>query len=365
MSKRSVSARQLEVFYARLTHQSLESIETEAFAQWLVESEQLGFLQGIQKYKKTTTRGGVEYYNQYKCKLFELESDYDITACFESFHQRMQGGVSYYLKHPLEFDEDITYLERLSLKLAQIEKDLLKPYTINQRSFQIFQNEKLISGKGLKATAEDLRWQSILKRLNLTGSSDSLNYVELKQFPQTLEINRKEGPGVVLILENQDPMLTVIEVLLRHYPPNESPIDAIVLGSGNSCESLFYYLYHDFFKGVLGHPDTTYYYAGDLDAEGLKIFNRLTKRYPDRAIQYLPDYFKWLLQTLGCSDWRQTTQQKPQAEDLGWMMEILRSQGLDNESIQGVLIRLKEKKMVPQEVMTAESWKAYLSQLTF
>ncbi len=52
MSKRSVSTRQLEVFYARLTHQSLESIETEAFAQWLVESEQLGFLQGIQKYKK-------------------------------------------------------------------------------------------------------------------------------------------------------------------------------------------------------------------------------------------------------------------------------------------------------------------------
>ena len=363
-AKTFVTPRQLEVFYAQLHRVPVEAIETERFVQWLEQAEQLGFLQGVRKYKQCVTRGGLAYYNRYKWKLFELASDFDMEACFNRFHPRMKSGLSYYLKHPLEFDEDMTYLEQLSHRLTQAELDLTLACTINQRSFQLFQNEKLLPGKGLKATDEDLRWQRVIKRLNLTGAVDSLNYVELKQLPQTIEINRKDEAGVVLILENQDPLLTVLEVLQRDYPMNESPIDALVFGSGKSCESLFYYLNEGIFKGVLGHPQTIYYYAGDLDTEGLKIFHRLTQRYPARTLRYLPHYFQCLVQTLGTMDWRQTTQQKPQTEDLDWMMTLFHAQNLSDEIIDGIFNQLNQRKMIPQEVMTAETWRTYLKQLT-
>ncbi|MCU7192173.1 Wadjet anti-phage system protein JetD domain-containing protein [Turicibacter sanguinis] len=353
------SERLLQLLYSTLEHQNIQDLEIEDYVRWLNTWEQLGLLTGIKKLGVRRTLGGLIYYHEYKLKEFEIESDYDIELIFDSLHPRLKTGLSYYLKNPLDFDADYPLIQVLNQRLIECEESLSIPYTMNQRSFQLFQNEKLLSGKqSSKWSKEDEHWLKVIKRLDLTLEADSLNYVELKQLPQSIEINRKEEAGIVLILENQDPAITLLNLLIEEYPSNQAPLDGLIFGSGKTMESMFYYIYKQYFKGVLGHPNSVFYYAGDLDVEGLNIFKRLQAKYPTFNIQYLPHYIPYLVQT-GAENWRLNTQRKLTEEEKAvWMNEsVLGSQ------FEFILQQLEERKMIPQEVMTRQDWKILLTYL--
>ena len=254
-------------------------------------------------------------------------------------------------------------IQVLNQRITEHEESLATPYTINQRSFQLFQNEKLLSGKqSSKWTKEEQHWLRVIKRLDLTFKTASLNYVELKQLPQAIEVNRKEEAGIVLILENQDPAITVLKLLVEEYPANQAPLDGIIFGSGKTMESMFYYIYKQYFKGVLGHPDSVFYYAGDLDVEGLNIFKRLQERYPSFNIRYLPEYIPYLVQT-GDQNWRTNTQRKLTTEErTTWTNDPANVKVL-GEQFELILQQLEDRKMIPQEVMTRQDWQFLLNHL--
>ena len=355
--------RRLQLLYGTLHQIDLQDLQLDVYVQWLNTWEQWGLLSKIKSSGERKTKSGLSYYNDYHLKEFVLESDYDIDSLFQIWHPRLKTGLSYYLKHPLDFDEDYPWIQRLHERLMAVDETLAIPWTINQRSFQLFQNEKLLAGKSTaKWSPNEQHWLQVIKRLGLSETPDSLNYLELKQLPQAIEVNRKEEAGVVLILENQDPTVTLLTVLMEEYPPHQAPLDGLIFGSGKMVESTFYYIYKQFFKGVLGHPDTIFYYAGDLDIEGLQIFRRLQARYLSFDIRYLPDYLPYLIET-GSNHWRTNTQRKLTNEEKQRWLEDPQYQQLFGDHLVEVLNRLEEKQMIPQEVMTRKDWRMLLNQL--
>ena len=355
--------RRLQLLYSKLENKNIEDLQMESYVSWLNTWEYWGLLTGVKKTGSRKTLGGLTYYNEYTLKEFFLESNYDIESVFKTLNSRLKTGLSYYLKKPLEFDEDYPLIQVLNQRITEHEESLATPYTINQRSFQLFQNEKLLSGKqSSKWTKEEQHWLRVIKRLDLTFKTASLNYVELKQLPQAIEVNRKEEAGIVLILENQDPAITVLKLLVEEYPVNQAPLDGIIFGSGKTMESMFYYIYKQYFKGVLGHPDSVFYYAGDLDVEGLNIFKRLQERYPSFNIRYLPEYIPYLVQT-GDQNWRTNTQRKLTTEErTTWTNDPANVKVL-GEQFELILQQLEDRKMIPQEVMTRQDWQFLLNHL--
>lgn len=361
--KRRFTERRLQLLYSIFENKNIQELHIESYAIWLNKWEQWGLLTGVKKTGVRKTLSGLIYYNEYILKEFVLESNYDIRAVFKTLNCRLITGLSYYLKNPVEFDEDYPLIQILNHRIKEHEESLAIPYTVNQRSFQLFQNEKLLSGKqNSKWTKEEQNWLKVIKRLDLTFKPESLNYVELKQLPQAIEVNRKEEAGVVLILENQDPAITVLELLIEEYPTNQAPLDGIIFGSGKTMESMFYYIYKQYFKGVLGHPRSVFYYAGDLDVEGLNIFKRLQQRYPSFNILYLPEYIPYLVQA-GNQNWRPNTQRKLTTEERTMWTNDPANVGVLGEQFEFILQQLEDRKMIPQEVMTRQDWQFLLNYL--
>ena len=148
-----------------------------------------------------------------------------------------------------------------------------EPVSINERSFQLTGDEKLLENKSsnqakLKNLAQGKTFLNLcgitLNQLNIQETYEPLCYCRL---------NNHEAAKNVLIIENKDTFCT-----LRNYCKNHElfgvRFDVIVYGRGNDVSSPF--------NDVIQHPEfypfdekTEFYYFGDLDFEGLRIFYTL------------------------------------------------------------------------------------------
>lgn len=352
--------RELKVLYLTIHQLTLDEVEEEHFVSWLSLWEQEGFLKGIKNSGTFTLRSGQTYFGEYFLKERVIESSIDVEAWFQQSHPILQEVSGYYLKNQAMFEEDEEWLNLINQKLHQWNEALATPLTINQRSYQLFQNEKLLSGdeKG-RTTESETRLYTVLKNLNLIGNPKALNYFVPMHYPVVIDFYRPQPKGRVLIVENQDPFHTLIQL---EQQEEEFPFDGLVLGSGSEIESTFRYIEQNVFKGVFSMPETVFYYAGDLDLYGLRIFNRLKQRYPNMKLAYLPNYLPVLYEKSKQLGSRPNTQGLP--NELDWEQWLLEQQishwfGTE-ETHQGIQKLLNAEQMVPQEVMTVQDWKTYL-----
>lgn len=177
----------------------------------------------------------------------------------------------YYLKHIKQYEEDRVYVLRTNQFLQQRGIQYFQNFrcTWNERSFEIFNDEKLLG----------LHGQTILKRLGV--GLECLNCYKTHEAFFYVHLTRKDT-GNVLIIENKDTFVSLITSINSHENriQNLNDIQLLIYGEGKKIISSFAFMKEisrDFKVGKV-------YYFGDVDFTGLDICISLARNFQEYNI---------------------------------------------------------------------------------
>ncbi|MFZ5987940.1 MAG: Wadjet anti-phage system protein JetD domain-containing protein [Bacillota bacterium] len=222
-------------------------------------------------------------YNKYRINSMDNDRknmSEELMHELQSLHPRLDKG--FYFKNPHVYKGDRGYILMLSQYLLDslTSKSLKYRCTMNERSFEIFNDEKFLESGG----------KVLLKRLGLT-LQDLNCYKTLEAFFYIL-FKPKERLNI-LIIENKDTFYSVLKYLERK--PDKKlygiSIDMLIYGEGKKIVNSFSFLN----EVAMGTPIDRVYYFGDLDFEGIGIFNSLASKYGKHLVVPHTSLYKELL----------------------------------------------------------------------
>lgn len=169
----------------------------------------------------------------------------------------------YYLRNLDRYKEDRPYIIKLNNYLKKNKGKLNIPISINERSFEIFGQEKFLLISGGK---------KLLSKLNY--SFENLNCYETSQ-PLAYYSYRKDEGQILLIIENKDTFYSMRKHLLEG---NSSilgvQVGTLIYGGGKAIYrsiSDFEYCMEPYMRSDKNHI----LYFGDLDFEGILIYEKV------------------------------------------------------------------------------------------
>ncbi len=175
-------------------------------------------------------------------------------------------NVSYYFTHAAEYKEDKPYLKVFNDFLQKNELNQLHAITVNERSFQIFHDEKwLLSTHG----------NNFLQRIGLT-LQDLHCYTTHEPFFYFQKPLYKGEKLNVLIIENKDTFFSLKTLFQRDTNSwGNTSFSLLVYGEGRKIEKSFTFFWElEEYRGVVPN----FYYFGDLDPEGVLIWYDLQNK---------------------------------------------------------------------------------------
>ena len=199
-----------------------------------------------------------------------------------SFHPRILKD--YYLKHPKDFQKDRTYLLALNHYLNNPESVKALGYraTANERSFEIFRDEKFLEGRGT----------TVINRVGL--DLEALNSYRVYEAFFHMWISPGQ-PGDALIIENKDTFMSLTRALIREKNKGCRPsVNLLIYGEGNKITGSFGYM-HEITQDV---PVERILYFGDLDYAGIHIYQNLASRFPQYDIKPNTGLYKSLVESV-------------------------------------------------------------------
>lgn len=166
---------------------------------------------------------------------------------------------AYYLSHPKQYCEDRGSVLAINQFFQQLERG--PEISLNERSFQIFGQEKFLATEGIR----------ILKNLGLTLID--LHVYESAE-PLAYYTAHKRPNQNVLIIENKDTFYS----MRMHLAQGARTIcgleiGTLIYGGGKRVVKAFRHFQHSVEPYLLA--DQTFYYFGDLDYEGIVIYDSL------------------------------------------------------------------------------------------
>lgn len=231
-----------------------------------VEVVRLQVAKGTLTEVKGSKLNGMEppLYNKYRVNSKEE----DLSNLEEEINYSFPLNFSrdYYGKNLKKYEVDREHIKKLISYFRSSKGELSVLMSINERSFKIWGLEKFLKeGSG----------QSILKNLGL--SLEDLNIYATPE-PFVYFSSNKNKSQRVLIIENKDTWYTMRKLMIegQQYFLGEA-IDTIIYGCGKNIEkSLEEYEFT--VEEYLLAPSKLLYW-GDIDFEGIGIYERLKRRY--------------------------------------------------------------------------------------
>lgn len=199
-------------------------------------------------------------YNRYTI----IKEKEDNSKYFEEIDYKLipELNVSYFRSNIEKYKECRKYILKLNDFLVNKIEVLEKRVSQKERSFQIWQEEKYLQGKGL----------TLLKKLNV--NIEKLNYYETNE-PLAYYSITKKAPQNILIIENMDTFYTIRKHLIdKGSNVFGKEIGTVVYGKGKGIEKSI----KDFELVVDSNVSDTrnkILYLGDLDFEGIIIYEGL------------------------------------------------------------------------------------------
>ncbi|MDV3426496.1 MAG: DUF2220 family protein [Bacillota bacterium] len=225
--------------------------------------------EGILCVVKTSGLNGMNppLYNKYRAA--DKKENLDSILSEINYNFPIEFQREYYLNNIKKYMLDKVYLEKLILFYREKRESLMMPMSINERSFAIWGEEKFL---------KDGRGQSILKNIGI--SIDALNIYRTPEPFVYFSLNKSKNQ-VVLIIENKDTWYTLRKLMIEGKNTFLGErIDTIIYGAGKNIEkSLEEYEYT--VEKYLLNPAEVYYF-GDLDFEGIAIYERVNKKYRNK-----------------------------------------------------------------------------------
>ena len=207
-------------------------------------------------------------YNRY----FIIRPEEDNSKLIDEINYKfnINMDMSYYRNHIEKYKEHRKYLIQLNEFLQNNSELLNTTVSMNERSFQIWGREKFIQKEEGK---------SILKNLNLT--LEFLNFYNTSE-PLAYYSKTKKAPQNILILENKDTYYTIRKfMILNKGNVFGIDIDTVIYGGGKKIIKAFED-YEISVEEYLYNKDNILYYFGDLDYEGIIIYESLYKKFSDK-----------------------------------------------------------------------------------
>lgn len=232
--------------------------------------------------------------------LFDYEGiphKYDINSnCFEdqrntlpsseliTYHHKLD--MSYYAKNPAEYYKNKKLIQRIDNLLRQ---SSCKTLTANERSYLIFDDEKAltlpeeatIDGKAILRKLGGLK----LADLKAKKTFEPFFYYQIETF------NSMNTQRVVLIVENKDTFWTLMDAIMSKHLSN---IHLIIYGEGKAIIKKF-----EFIQYLKGRYSDHYYYFGDIDQEGIFIYNKLRETFSEYDIVPAVSFYDHMLKVTG------------------------------------------------------------------
>lgn len=213
--------------------------------------------------------------------------------------------TDFYLKHMEVYREErkwVRLLNRFLLQRSQAENEDLPYVSLNERSFQIWGREKFLQREqGRKILAH---CGVGLEELHVYGTTEPLAYYSCT----------RKAPTAILILENKDTFYTMRRWLMGEGGAGGMPsagtgsgeaskvrkfkeelpgkmfgteIGTVIYGAGKGILRSF----EDFqfcMEPHINHPDNEILYFGDLDYEGIGIYERLASLFSGER-EHMPE----------------------------------------------------------------------------
>lgn len=275
--------------------------------------------------------------------LVEEKKDYHVLEEELKYRIIPLISVDYYLKHPDVYEQDRPWVLLLNDYLKTGRDKLQDQESVNERSFEIWNREKFLSRE---------QGKKILKRcgiresdLNMYGTTEPLAYYS----------HTRKTPQNLLILENKDTFYS----MRRHLLEGNDRIlgvetGTLIYGAGKAVMKSF----RDFdlcVEPYMKADENKIYYFGDLDYEGIGIYESLAKMFDGRwrIIPFLPGYEAMLRkaeQITGLPD----TKEQQNRRNCGLFFSYFNEYHVQNmEKI------LKSGKYIPQEILNITDFKSF------
>ena len=206
-------------------------------------------------------------YNRYRIIDSEVDNREYVNELQFNLHSSLK--IDYYLKNIDKYKEDRKYILQLSNYISNNKELLNEPVSMKERSFEIWSREKFLQKEG---------GFRILKTVGF--SPEDLNIYETTE-PLSYYSHHKDIPQNVLILENKDTFYSMRRHLIKG---NEGilglPIGSLIYGKGKGIFKSF----KDFtfcVEPYLSDKSNQIIYLGDLDYEGILIYEQLSAVFMD------------------------------------------------------------------------------------
>lgn len=270
---------------------------------------------------------------------WRIEPKPDYREQIEELQFQMVPAIrtDYYLKHPDVYQKEekwVKLLNRYFLKYGEMKQE---PVSVNERSFQIWGREKFLQKEQGKQILTHCG--VTLEQLNVYHTTEPLAYYSCS----------KEVPQTILILENKDTFYSMRKYLLngRRKILGET-IGTVIYGAGKGILRSF----EDFgfcVESYINAGDNRILYFGDLDYEGIGIYERLKELFGEDHIlmPFVEAYEKMLQKSEICGmDFLPETSEKQNRNISGTFFRFFPDE--ITEKIQKILTA---GKYIPQEII--------------
>jgi len=214
-----------------------------------------------------------------------------------------------------------------------------EPASVNERSFQIYQKEKLIK--------TDSSFKSVLAYNN--GLYEYLNMYQTPEpfFEHTINDELISSTIQVLIIENKDTWYTLKRIMKKNCNTLYGiQFDAIIYGEGKKITRMKDSL-TDFISTYYGSEiPVCFYYFGDLDMEGIEIFESVVRVNPDLNICLFKNLYIDMINQANNLDLPMSSEHQQSSEGKLFFEYFDEEQRLEIKNLLG------SGRYIPQEILT-------------
>lgn len=222
----------------------------------LTDLEEKGYIQPL----KTSNKDFQGSFEKYKILKLKEENEEKIKEEILKLDKKIK--IDYFLKHPKEYMKNKEIIIPINKFIKQTNGRKIETITVNERSYQIYKNEKCLKEN-----------EELLKKLGLTYKDLNAydTYEPFFYYINTEYEIRKLKNKTILIIENKDTFWTIVKAIQKLKIEN---IYMIIYGEGKKILKSFSFI--EEFK--IDSKDNIYYF-GDIDFEGINIYVSLKEKY--------------------------------------------------------------------------------------
>ncbi len=245
----------------------------------------------------------------------------------------------YYEHHPAQLEKDWPGIEKL-IAFLERDPDLSVPASLNERSFQIFRQEKYLDQTG-KRILKNLKYDAGLLNMYET-------YEPITSFYSSI------APSFILVHENLDPFVTCRRILAARHADG-----ILVYGAGKKIWRNFIDVTETDIPWMKQSLSSLYYF-GDLDWEGIRIYEELVQKYPLANIQLCVPAYQMML----AHAQKQSFEQMPKTKEGQIPMPGDHFFSFfTSEEKEVMQILLQSGRYIPQEILQAEDYEDLMERL--